>query len=610
MMDANATHFAYCSTDHIVIRSFEKPHQVSVFRGHQKPTALRLCPSAPLVASGDQDGTVKVWNLEDPSIVRYEGQKFSGKISDISWSADGQRLLICGKGRSVHAVVIMADGGSMVGELKGFTAEVVSGDFRPSRPFKMVCASEDRQVGLWKGPPIKEEWRALATDVLVRMTRFSPDGKFFILAGMGKMIGYDADSGERAFELPAEHKGAIQAIAWSADSTQLISAATDQTVKLWDIATAAVIETFTFTDCEGPDSIAFQQLGACWGAGGQMVSCSLNGNVNLLNPAQPNNATVIAGLAGNVEQMAVDLNASPPVVYASGASDGVCKVVGYRPAETVDNLYCDGTGAICTIPGVGPDRSVSGMSCREGLLVTVSMDGCLCVADVTDPGAPKFVTQVGGLDVPTGQCALGPGGVCYVATGAQGGSALSIHSAEASFEKGFSLSVGYDPLSMAIDTEGTTLAVSQDTVRNSKQHVYVYAVTAGSIEQSHVIDGTRHIARALAFSPDGSFLAAGDDNKEVRFYNKDKEWAPEVEDYIFHGGRVMDLAWHPSGDRCVSIALDKGVLVHKLDKLNRPAIFQRATPSGITRVEFFNEDLLVLGGVDGTVCTFEFTKNQ
>ena len=91
-----------------------------------------------------------------------------------------------------------------------------------------------------------------------------------------------------------------------------------------------------------------------------MVSCSLNGNVNLLNPAQPNNATIIAGLAGNVEQMAVDLNASPPVVYASGASDGVCKVVGYRPAETVDNLYCDGTGAICTIPGVGPDRSVSG----------------------------------------------------------------------------------------------------------------------------------------------------------------------------------------------------------------------------------------------------------
>jgi len=496
----------------------------------------------------------------------------------------------------------------MVGEIKGFTAECLTGDFRPARPFKIVVASDDRQVGFFKGPPIKEEWRELATDVLVRMARFSPDGKYFVLAGMGKMVGYDGETGVRAFEMPSEHKGAVQAFAWSPDSTQILSASTDQTVKLWDVATAAVIETFTFTDCEGADSIAFQQLGACWGAGGQMVSCSLNGNINLLNTAQPANSTRISGLAVSVEQMAVDSSTTPPTIYAAGSSDGVCKVVGYRPAECAENLYCDGTGAISTVAGVGPSRSVSGMSVREGMLLTLSMDGCLSVADVTDPNDPKFVTQVSGLDVPTNQCTLGSGGVCYVATGAQGKATLSIYSAENSWEKSFSLPVTYDPLAMALDPEGAMLAVSQDTVRNSKQHIYVYAVTPGMIEQVHMIDGTRHIARALAFSPDGIFLAAGDDGKEVRFYNKDKEWAPEVEDYIFHGGRVTDLAWNPAGDRCVSIALDKGAIVHNMEKLKRPAIFQRATPAGISRVDFYSEDLLVMGGVDGTVCSFEFTK--
>merc|ERR1712216_37624 len=343
---ADADLFAYCAYDHIVMRKISEPHKCKVFRGHSEPTCIRISPNKMFAVSGDAHGFIKIWNLENPEIIRYEGQLLAGPIRDVAWSPDSQRVLAVGEGREEYAVVVMAEGGSKIGTVSGFVQGCISCDFRPDRPFKMALISNDRSIAFWKGPPLKKEWQKEEMDILARQVRYSPDGKYFITVGSGKCLIYDGMSGERVKELPVEHKGTITSCAWSPDSKSLITSCCDQTVKLWDIETCTSTTTFTF----GEDAMENQQLGCTW-AGDKMITISFNGNLNFLdpeNPAQP--SLVIPGLARTVEGLAFCSGAS--AFYAGTSMDGICKVVSFVP----------GVGAVGLVTGDAPVQCITGLA--------------------------------------------------------------------------------------------------------------------------------------------------------------------------------------------------------------------------------------------------------
>ena len=47
------------------------------------------------------------------------------------------------------------DSGSTVGEVIGHSKPINSVDYKPTRPFRIVTASEDSGVGFYEGPPFK-----------------------------------------------------------------------------------------------------------------------------------------------------------------------------------------------------------------------------------------------------------------------------------------------------------------------------------------------------------------------------------------------------------------------------------------------------------------------
>ena len=51
--------------------------------------------------------------------------------------------------------VFLWDSGSSVGEISGHSKLVNAIDYRPTRPFRVVTAGEDKQVGWYEGPPFK-----------------------------------------------------------------------------------------------------------------------------------------------------------------------------------------------------------------------------------------------------------------------------------------------------------------------------------------------------------------------------------------------------------------------------------------------------------------------
>lgn len=70
-------------------------------------------------------------------------------------------------------------------------------------------------------------------------------------------------------------------VSWSPDSTQLISASGDKTVKLWDVGAGTAVTTFKL----GTD-VSDQQLGCLW-QGQHLLSISLSGYINYLDKNNP-----------------------------------------------------------------------------------------------------------------------------------------------------------------------------------------------------------------------------------------------------------------------------------------------------------------------------------
>lgn len=71
-------------------------------------------------------------------------------------------------------------------------------------------------------------------------------------------------------------------VSWSPDSSQLISASGDKTVKLWDVGTGTAVTTFKMGS-----EVCDQQLGCLW-QGDHLLSISLSGYINYLDKNDPN----------------------------------------------------------------------------------------------------------------------------------------------------------------------------------------------------------------------------------------------------------------------------------------------------------------------------------
>lgn len=114
-----------------------------------------LLPSGYHVASGDVAGTVRVWDCVGEGATKGEYSIISGRINDLAWDGDSQRIIAVGDGKEKFGHCITADSGNTVGEISGHSSQINSVSIRQQRPLRAATGSDDTSLAFFHGAPFK-----------------------------------------------------------------------------------------------------------------------------------------------------------------------------------------------------------------------------------------------------------------------------------------------------------------------------------------------------------------------------------------------------------------------------------------------------------------------
>ncbi|KAH9975325.1 WD40-repeat-containing domain protein [Lactifluus volemus] len=365
----------------------------------------------------------------------------------------------------------------------------------------------------------------------VQDVRYAPTGDHFASVGSdGKLFLYDGKEGTTLGEFSGGHSGTVYAVSWSPDSKAISSCSADTTVKLWDVETRKATTTYTLGT-----GLQHQQVGNVWSSPDIIVSLSRSGEKPVKVLYGPQKAVTSA-------------------IPTSTASAGV--------------TFLRSSGNATPLTGQGHTNLVSGL--------TSTPDG-----RVFSTGYDDRVREVEG-----------------------GGFTASV------------FSTGSQPKSLAATSDHTIFVVEADVVeavRNNQkvadlrpggssvvaigfgdQKIRLYKWDGKAFQEEGLLQSNQGLVSALAFSPDGSKLAAGDSAGKVILYDVPKRELITTR-WSFHSARVNTLSWTADSLHCASGALDTHIYVWSVKKPMKNIAIKNSIPGGV------NAGRLVGMGADASV---------
>lgn len=533
--DPKGKNFLYTNGKSVIIRNIENPSIADIYTEHAHPVFVaKYAPSGFYIASGDTSGKVRIWDTtQKEHLLKYEYQPFAGRIKDIAWSDDSKRMAVVGEGREKFGAVFLWDTGSSVGEISGHSKVINSVDIKQSRPYRLVTGADDNCAAFFEGPPFKFKSTFSDHSRFVNCVRFSPDGNRFATASAdGQIFVYDGKTGEKVSALGGSkaHDGGIYAICWSPDSTSLISASGDKTVKLWDVAANTAVIKFSFGS-----EVMDQQLGCLW-QNNYLLSISLSGYINYLDKNNPQTPIrVVKGHSKSIHCLTVHKDGSTPYIY-SGSHDGH---INYWNAETGENDCLTGKGHTNQVSSIVVDKT--------NHLVSCSMDDTVRFTNLAQKA--YSAQDVVKMDVQPKRIATGPGGYTVVVCIGQ---IILLKDKK----KVFAIDqLDYEPEAVAVHPGGVTVAVG-----GADKMVHLYSIQGNTLKddgKTLEVDGP---VTDLAYSNDGAYLATCDAQKVVSAFCVADGYS-KTGMFYGHYAKALCIAWSPDNQHFATAGMDMVVFV-------------------------------------------------
>lgn len=314
--------FLYSAVDGALVR---------VLRGHEGTvTAVAFSPDGAKLASGDEFGIIKIWNVADGTVSREWRAHIFRAVRGILFSPEGDLLVSAGEdgievwdtknwslvrqfrqGATTASLAFSADGKVLA--IGGFETILIQvSDWKelrrlrnssrvlalsPDGQFLALCGSEITLVRVSDGKTL-QVLRGHADGV--NYLAFSHDGKLLASASQDKTIALWDPIAGRVLRTMTRHNAPVNVVLFSEDDQQLISIGDDRTVRVWRTADGIQISQIE-GDLAGPTyTIAVSPSGS-------LVAAARDNEIQILNLAD---GKLIQTLTGHRARV-TDLEFSP-----------------------------------------------------------------------------------------------------------------------------------------------------------------------------------------------------------------------------------------------------------------------------------------------------------
>ncbi|MCO5205607.1 MAG: protein kinase [Anaerolineae bacterium] len=376
----------------------------------------------------------------------------------------------------------------------------------------------------------------------VNSASWSPDGTSLASASSGPesaIIIWDVAARRRRNTLLG-HENDVARVVWSPDGATLLSAGSDNTVRLWDSITGQIIETLR----EHSDAVWDVQ----WSPDGtKFASGGRDNTVKIWDSDTRNLLKDISGHTGPVNSIAW----SPDNAHlASASDDGTIKV--WNSLTGSSELTLNGHN--------GPVLSVT-WSDDGARLATGGEDKTVIVWDAATGVELKRFTNYA---VPVLDVTWHPNSEWLFLT-AWGGVARwdsNITAPTFAHSTGDHLALIWD---VAWSPDGSQVAsVGWD------RQIHIWDITNG--EQINSLDGHDDEVTAVSWSPDGNYLVTGSLDQTVRIW--DVAGRRLLQQMNGHSADILDVAWSPNGNLVASTSAAPENALRIWDSASGQEIFQ------------------------------------
>ncbi|KAI0281822.1 quinon protein alcohol dehydrogenase-like superfamily [Russula aff. rugulosa BPL654] len=454
----------------------------------------------------------------------------------------------------------MFDSGSSTGEIIGHSKVINAVSIRHQRPFRAATAGDDNLIIFHQGNGAALYDKTIKTHTKFALdVRYAPSGDHFASVGSdGKVFLYDGKVGDSLGEFSESHTGTSYALSWSSDSNAISTCSADTTVKLWDIETRKATTTYTLGT-----GLPYQQVGTVWNSPDTIVSVSFSGDLNVFDRRVGEKPVKVLHGPQKTVTSAIS-NPTALGTFFVGSADG--RVLSYDSTGEAASLTGQGhtnlvSGLIGTPDGrvftAGYDdrvREVEGSNFTESVFITGSQPKV--IAATSDNTV--FVVGVDGTVEAVGNNQK----VAELRPGAGGASSGASSGASAT----------------AIAAAGSLIAIGF-----ADQKVRLYNWDGKSFQEVGIFEANKGLVSALAFSPDGLKLAAGDSSGKVILYDVTKRQVITSR-WSFHSARVNSLSWTADSLHCASGALDTHIYVWSVQKPLKNIAIKNAVAGGVNAV--------------------------